>query len=172
MCRVSSGLAELPLEEITFHFTVQIGSNADPVDYTRILRTSYYSEDDLNALYGDPVGDYEYEGDLVYSVYRIQDKAANVFAIRNRTRRNLSATHYMFYAKCHWYVNGEEYGGAFEVPIPAEGTGFVSFSNIDSVYKKLELPNGTPIDLELSIPLPGFEGEGTVMRLDLGQICN
>ena len=76
----------------------------------------------------------------------------------------------MFYARCQWYVNGEEYGGSFEVPIPSEGTGFVSFSNIDSVYKKLELPNGTPIELELSIPLPGQEGSGTVMRIDLGQI--
>ena len=170
MSRISPGLAELPLDEIIFHFTVQIGSSADPVGYTRILRTSRYSEDGLKALYGDPVGDFEVEGELIYSVYRIRDEAANVFAVRNRMGRDLSATHYMFYARCQWYVNGEEYGGSFEVPIPSEGTGFVSFSNIDSVYKKLELPNGTPIDLELSIPVPGEEGSGTVMRIDLGQI--
>ena len=58
--------------------------------------------------------------------------------------------------------------------IPPQGVGLVTFWDVDSLYKELELPNGTPIHLELSIPLPDFENGfyGNVMRLDLGQISN
>ena len=49
----ASGLAELPLIELTLRFSVQIGSESEPVEYTRVLRTSSYSEEKLSALYGD-----------------------------------------------------------------------------------------------------------------------
>ena len=171
---MATGLAELPLIEVTLRFSVQIGSQSEPVEYTRVLRAGYYSEENLSAIYGDPVGDFEYEGELVYSVYRIQDAHRNVFAIRNRTDAELYAKYYPWFAECSWFVNGEQYGGIFQLVIPPEGIGLVSFSNVDSLYNDLELPNGTPVDLELSIPLPDFENGfyGNVMRLDLGQISN
>ena len=170
----ASGLSELPLMEVTLRFTVQIGSQSEPVEYTRVLRTSTYSEENLSAIYGDLVGDYEYEGELVYSVYRIQDANANVFAVRNRTDAELFAKYYPWFAECAWLVNGEQYGGIFQLVIPPEGIGIVTFPNVESLYKELELPNGTPINLELSIPLPDFENDfyGNVIKLDLGQLSN
>ena len=173
MSRISTGLAELPLEEITFHFNVQIGSDTEPVYYTRVLRSASYSEENLSALYGDFVGDYEYEGELIYSVYRVKDETANVFAIRNRTGIELNTEDLsLFVAEGQWYVNGEPYIGKVRIVIPAEGVGIVTFSDVDSVYKELELPNGTPIDLGLSIPVPGTELYGEMMMLDLGPISN
>ncbi len=154
--------------------SVQIGSESEPVEYTRVLRTSSYSEEKLSALYGDLIGDFVSDGELVYSVYRIQDENANVFAIRNRTDSELFAKYYPWFAECIWYVNGEKYGNNFQLVIPPQGVGLVTFWDVDSLYKELELPNGTPIHLELSIPLPDFENGfyGNVMRLDLGQISN
>ena len=173
MSRISTGLAELPLEEITFHFNVQIGSDTEPVYYTRVLRSASYSEENLSALYGDLVGDYEYEGELIYSVYRVKDETANVFAIRNRTGIELNTEDLsLFIAEGQWYVNGEPYIGKVRIVIPAEGVGIVTFSDVDSVYKELELPNGTPIDLGLSIPVPGTELYGEMMMLELGPISN
>ena len=173
MSRISTGLAELPLAEITFHFNVQIGSDTEPVYYTRVLRSTSYSEENLNALYGDLVGDYEYEGELIYSVYRVKDETANVFAIRNRTGIELNTEDLsLFIAEGQWYVNGEPYIGKVRIVIPAEGVGIVTFSDVDSVYKELELPNGTPIDLGLSIPVPGTELYGEMMMLELGPISN
>lgn len=173
MSRISTGLAELPLEEITFHFNVQIGSDTEPVYYTRVLRSASYSEENLSALYGDFVGEYEYEGELIYSVYRVKDETANVFAIRNRTGIELNTEDLsLFVAEGQWYVNGEPYIGKVRIVIPAEGVGIVTFSDVDSVYKELELPNGTPIDLGLSIPVPGTELYGEMMMLELGPISN
>ena len=173
MSRISTGLAELPLEEITFNFNVQIGSDTEPVYYTRVLRSASYSEENLSALYGDLVGDFEYEGELIYSVYRVKDETANVFAIRNRTGIELNTEDLsLFIAEGQWYVNGEPYIGKVRIVIPPEGVGIVTFSDVDSVYKELELPNGTPLDLGLSIPVPGTELYGTMMMLELGPISN
>ncbi len=163
----ATGLAELPLTELSLHFSVQIGSKSEQVNYTRVLRSSRWTEDDWGDLYGDLVGDFEYGGELIYSVYRIRDERGNTFAIRNRTDTELFAKYWPWFAQCQWYVEGEKYGGIFSLLIPPEGSGIVHFTDIDSVYKELELPNGTPIHLSLSIPIPGDKG---MMELDLGEI--
>ena len=127
---LATGLAELPLTELSFHFRVQIGSMAEAVNYTRVLRTRDWTEDDWDALYGDPVGDFSYNGELIYSVYRIQDERSSCFAIRNRTDTELFAKMWPWFAECQWYVNGEKWGGIFSLLIPPEGAGIVNFANV------------------------------------------
>ncbi len=167
---IATGLEELPLLEVTLHFSVQIGSGSEAAECTRVLRDGSYSEDRLGALYGDPVGDFGYGGETVYSVYRISDDGGNVFAVRNRTDEELFAKYYPWFAECVWYVNGEPYGGVFPLLIPPEGAGLVRFPDAGSVWRSLELPDGTPLRLELRIPVPGQEIEAEMMTLDLGQI--
>ncbi len=174
MSRIAAGLDNLALAEMTIRFSVQIGSKEEFVTYTRKLRTASHEEDPLNALYGDPIGEYGYGGDLIYTVYRIKDPQFNVFAIANQSDRLLSALKRTTSLPCYWYVNGEQYTsprfGSFTLVIPSKATGLVKFADADTVYKNMELPDGTPLHLELSIPVPGMEIHGKTIKLDLGRI--
>ncbi len=173
MSGMAAGLAEMPLNEVTLRFTVQIGSRSEPVQYSRTLRSSSYSEDQLSALYGEKVGDYGLRaGCPIYTVYRVRDDRSVVFAIRNNTDEQLEAGALIGFACCEWMIDGEKYGKAFGLQIPPEGAEIVSLGNIDDIYKNIELPNGTPLHVEFLIPEPGGELMGDMVVVDLGQISN
>ena len=150
-------LAELPLAELTFHFTVQIGSNTETVAYTRKIRLSSYSEDRCP----------------IYTVFRVQDEQDIVLGIQNRTEKTLDAGRLWGYAQCEWDVNGERYGRLFDLTIPPDSMVIVHFDSIDSVYKELELPNGTPLEVSLAVPVPGTElsgGEENMIIINCGTV--
>ena len=173
MSGVAAGLSEMPLNEITLVFDVQIGSKSELVHYSRTLRSSSYSEDQLSALYGEKVGDYGQRASRpVYTAYRVRDDRSVVFVISNNKDEQLDAGALVGFARCQWMINGERYDSTFSLHIPPKGAELVSLGNIDDIYKNVELPNGTPLHVELSIPKPGGELMGDMIVLDLGQISN
>lgn len=168
----ATALAELPLIEITIHFGLTIGKDGKYVEYIRTLRRVDYSEELLSPLYGDPIGEYEYEGKAVYRVYRVQpDQNTAIFAIRNLTDDNMFALIAGLSPLCRWIVNGEYYGSEMKLYLPPDGVAIMAIRDLDAIYKEIEVANGTPLDLSLEIVVPGLEAEGTIV-LDLGQICN
>lgn len=174
MARQLATLAELPLVEITIHFELAIGKDGEAIPYTRTVRRSDYSEEILSPLYGDLIGEYEYEGKPVYSAYRVQqDQKTAVFAIRNISGVDaLGADSSALYVRGGWLVNGEQYGNDFYgLSLPKDGVTLMAIWDLDAVYKEVEVANGTPLDLSLELAVPGLEKESAII-LDLGQICN
>ena len=169
MGQYSQRLGELPLTEITIHFTVGIGHNV--VDYTRTLRSASWSEEAFSVLYEEFVGDYQYNGNLIYSVYRVPNERQAAFVIRNRTDTELITGPSSLYLLSRRFVNGSKSGDSLKIEIQPGGIAIVSFGNIDQLYTKHQVADGIPLNLELSIPLPGDEAH-TVFSLDLGQISN
>ena len=163
-------LGEMPLTEITIHFTLGIGN--DPgVDYSRTLRSASWSEETLGVLYEEYVGDYRYNGNLIYSVYRVPGERQAAFVIRNRTDTKLITGPNILYLLTRRFVNGSKSGDSLGIEIQPGGIAIVSFGNIDQMYTQHQVADGIPLSLELSIPLPGDEAH-TVFSLDLGQISN
>lgn len=163
-------LGELPLTEITIHFTVGIGNNPG-VEYTRTLRSASWSEEGLGVLYEEYVGDYRYNGNLIYSVYRIPSERQVAFVIRNRTNTKLITGPNSLYLLTRRFVNGSKSGDSLKIEIQPGGIAIVPFGDIDRLYTQHQVENGIPMNLELSIPLPGDEAH-TVFSLSLGQISN
>ena len=170
MGKFGQRLGELPLTEVTIHFTVGIGNNPS-VEYTRTLRSASWSEEALGVLYEEYVGDYRYNGNLIYSVYRVPSERQAAFVIRNRTDTKLITGPGILYLLSRRFVNGSKSGDSLGIEIQPGGIAIVSFGNIDQLYVQHQVADGIPLNLELSIPLPGDEAH-TVFSLDLGQISN
>lgn len=163
-------LGELPLTEITIHFTVGIGQDPS-VEYARTLRSASWSDDGLDVLYEEFVGDYKYNGNLIYSVYRVPDEHNVAFVIKNQTDTELVTGPSILYLLTTRFVNGSKIGNSLQVEVQPGKIAIVPFGNIDRLYTQLQITDGIPLNLEMSIPLPGDEAH-TVFNLDLGQISN
>ena len=90
----------------------------------------------------------------------VQDEQDIVLGIQNRTEKTLQAGAMWGYAQCEWVVNGNKYGSSFALEIPPDAMVIVHFDPIDSVYKELELPDGSPLEVCLAVPVPGTELSG------------
>lgn len=148
LSELSPALAEVPPQEVTWQFCLRIGSDAEPVRYSRTLRLNSYSEAALTPLYGDCVGQYTANGKTL-ELYRIHDEDSIIAGVRNLSDEDVS----MDFMNGYWYwtANGEKLDDSYpDLDIPSGSMQLLQLRETEqSLRAQLEIPDGEPLAVGL-----------------------